>query len=229
MRAGDGPWNVRELLPVRSHRNELGRVALSRLRRRTCSASVAVLDALHGARWRLSLHTVAVACWWWRSLVSTMTNRRERDCSARRSALLCQLLRVRPVNMGCVWVEALQIRLHDSELILEHFILLVCFTRVVSVASQATHVIRSSCILVLQVADILDRYKLISTCNTAESSKFHTFGKDFPLAGLGTTIVWHGLVQVVEKILHFTPTLPFGKLVADAKLRSATVVAKSSS
>ena len=143
--------------------------------------------------------------------------------------MLGQLLRVRAVYMRCVWVEALQIRLHDSELILEHFILLVCFTRVVSVASQATHVVRSSCIFVLQVADVLDRCKLISSCNTAESIKVHTFGKNFPLAGLGTTIVWHSLVQVIEKILHLTPTLPFCKLVAHTKLRSATVVSKPSS
>jgi hypothetical protein len=68
--------------------------------------------------------------------VSAMTDRRERDCTARlRSALLGQLLRVMAVNMGCVWVESLQVRLHDSELILEHFVLLVCFARVVSVAS----------------------------------------------------------------------------------------------
>lgn len=58
IRAGNEPWNVRELLPVRGHRNELSYVALSRLRRPTCSAPVTIFDALHRACWRLS---VAVA------------------------------------------------------------------------------------------------------------------------------------------------------------------------
>lgn len=162
--------------------------------------------------------------------MSAMADRRERDRSARwRSSLLGQLLRVRAVNVRRVRVEALQVCLHNPELILEHFILLVCFTRIISVASQATHVLRSSCIFILQVTDILDRCTLISSCSTADTRNLCTFGENLPLAGLGATVIWHGLVQVVEKILHFTSALTFCKLVADSKLRSATVVAKSSS
>lgn len=230
MRARNEPWSVGEHLPVRDYHNDLSHEALSRLRRRRCSSSVAIFNALHCACWWLSLYAVAVARWRWRSLVSAMADWRERDRSARRrSSLLSQLLRVRAVHVRCVRVEALQICLHDSELILEHFILLVCFTSIISVASQATHILRSSCSLVLQITDILDRCSLISSCRTVKTSNLHTFGENLPLAGLGATVIWHGLVQVVEKILHFTPALPFCKLVADAKLRSATVVAKSSS
>jgi hypothetical protein len=61
IRAVNEPWHVRELLPVRDHHDERCHVELSRLLGRTCSTSVAILDALHRASWWLSLYTVAVA------------------------------------------------------------------------------------------------------------------------------------------------------------------------
>jgi hypothetical protein len=160
--------------------------------------------------------------------MSAMADWRERDNGTRRrAALLGQLLRVRAVYMRCVWVEALQVRLHDPELVLKHFVLLVCFASILSITGQAPHIVLSSYILLRHVTDVFDCYKLVSVCIEAGTRKWHTFREDLPFAGLRATIVRYCFVQIIEEILHFTPALPFCKFVADAKFRSATVVAKS--
>jgi len=51
-----------------------------------------------------------------------------------------------------------------------------------------------------------------------------TFRQDLPLARLCPTVRWHGLVQVLKKVLHLASTLALSELVADAKLRGAAVI-----
>jgi hypothetical protein len=51
-----------------------------------------------------------------------------------------------------------------------------------------------------------------------------TLRKDFPLARLASRGVGEYLVELIEKVLHFTTTLPLGHLVANTKLWGATVV-----
>jgi hypothetical protein len=55
-----------------------------------------------------------------------------------------------------------------------------------------------------------------------------TFGENLPFACLCATRGRHGLVQILEQILHFASAFPFCELVADTQLRGATVVAESS-
>ena len=56
-----------------------------------------------------------------------------------------------------------------------------------------------------------------------------TLGENLPFACLCATRGRHGLVQILEQILHFAPALPFCELVADTQLWCATVVTESSS
>ena len=51
-----------------------------------------------------------------------------------------------------------------------------------------------------------------------------TLREDLPLARLAAGRVGEYLVELIEEILHLATTLPFGHLVADAELGSATVV-----
>jgi hypothetical protein len=56
-----------------------------------------------------------------------------------------------------------------------------------------------------------------------------TFGENLPFACLCATRGRHGLVEILEQILHFASALPFCELVTDTQLWSATIIAESSS
>jgi len=58
----------------------------------------------------------------------------ERDTAALLSTTLGQLLRVGTVYVVLIGIEALQVYVHGPELILEHFVLLVCITGILGVA-----------------------------------------------------------------------------------------------
>lgn len=85
------------------------------------------------------------------------------------------------------------------------------------------HVGQEAVILILQILDRVgltlvfrngwQKQSINVNCERHGISRL-TFGKNFPLGCLGTTLLGHQISQILKKLLHFCPSLSLGKLVA---------------